>query len=94
MNEEVRTLKIYGKSTHDCYKVEVREKDLGKANVNSEWMEERTNEEPFEQQEKGYEEPAEEIEVTYTPDEVLIHGIDELDCHLLNIKEYDVRTLK
>ncbi|MCI49186.1 hypothetical protein A2U01_0070429, partial [Trifolium medium] len=69
MNEEVRTLKVYGKSTYDCYKVEVRKKDLEKANVNSEWMGERTNEEPFEPQVQWYEESAEEIEVTYTPNE-------------------------
>ncbi|MCI76364.1 hypothetical protein A2U01_0097633, partial [Trifolium medium] len=30
MNEEVRTMKVYGKSTNTCYKVEVREKDLEK----------------------------------------------------------------
>ncbi|MCI49142.1 hypothetical protein A2U01_0070385, partial [Trifolium medium] len=43
-----------------------------------------------------YEESAEEteMEVTYTPDEVLIHEMDELDCQLLNMKEYDVQTLK
>ncbi|MCI73765.1 hypothetical protein A2U01_0095029, partial [Trifolium medium] len=32
-------------------------------------MEERVEEEPFEPREKWYEEPAEEIEVTYTPEE-------------------------
>ncbi|MCI61240.1 hypothetical protein A2U01_0082497, partial [Trifolium medium] len=37
MNEEVRTLKVYGKSTNACYKVEVRENDLEKASVNSEY---------------------------------------------------------
>ncbi|MCI39556.1 hypothetical protein A2U01_0060788, partial [Trifolium medium] len=47
----------------------VREKDLEKANLNSEWMEERVSEEPFEPQEHWHEEPAEEIKVTYTPDE-------------------------
>ncbi|MCI50215.1 hypothetical protein A2U01_0071459, partial [Trifolium medium] len=57
-------------------------------------MEERANEEPFEPQEQWYEEPAEEIEVTYTPDELLVHGIDELDYQLRNTKECDVRTLK
>ncbi|MCI25921.1 hypothetical protein A2U01_0047112, partial [Trifolium medium] len=45
MNEEVRTLKVYGKSTSHCYKVQVREKDLDKANLNSEWMEESHEEE-------------------------------------------------
>ncbi|MCI78546.1 hypothetical protein A2U01_0099816, partial [Trifolium medium] len=45
MNEEVRTMKVYGKSTNNCYKVEVREEDLEKANSNSKWMEERFEEE-------------------------------------------------
>ncbi|MCI25556.1 hypothetical protein A2U01_0046747, partial [Trifolium medium] len=31
---------------------------------------------------------------TYTPDEVLLHEMDELDCRLYNIKEYEIRTLK
>ncbi|MCI68317.1 hypothetical protein A2U01_0089577, partial [Trifolium medium] len=48
MKEEVRTMKIYGKSIGTYCKVEVREKDLEKANQNLEWMEERVNEEPFE----------------------------------------------
>ncbi|MCI63543.1 hypothetical protein A2U01_0084800, partial [Trifolium medium] len=52
MNEEVRTMQVYGKSTRACCKVEVREKDLDKANLNSEWIEERANEEPFEPQEQ------------------------------------------
>ncbi|MCI81386.1 hypothetical protein A2U01_0102659, partial [Trifolium medium] len=46
-------------------------------------MEERVEEEPFEQQGPWYEEPAEEIDVTYTPDEILVHEIDELDCRLI-----------
>ncbi|MCI80830.1 hypothetical protein A2U01_0102101, partial [Trifolium medium] len=68
MNEEVRTMKVYGKSTNHCYKVEVRKKDLEKANQNSEWMEERVEEEPLEPREQWYEESAEETEVeeTYT----------------------------
>ncbi|MCI79351.1 hypothetical protein A2U01_0100622, partial [Trifolium medium] len=49
MNEEVRTLKVYGNSTNHCYKVEVCEKDLEEAqqNSNQEWMEpeELSNEE-------------------------------------------------
>ncbi|MCI76846.1 hypothetical protein A2U01_0098116, partial [Trifolium medium] len=45
MNEEVRTMKVYGKAANACYKVEVREKDLRTANLNSEWMEERVEEE-------------------------------------------------
>ncbi|MCI73153.1 hypothetical protein A2U01_0094417, partial [Trifolium medium] len=57
-------------------------------------MEERIDEEPFEAREEWYEEPAEEIEVIYTPDEELVHDMDELDYRLLNMKEYDVRTLK
>ncbi|MCI71962.1 hypothetical protein A2U01_0093225, partial [Trifolium medium] len=32
-------------------------------------MEERVDKEPFEAREQWYEEPAEETEVTYTPDE-------------------------
>ncbi|MCI96510.1 hypothetical protein A2U01_0117810, partial [Trifolium medium] len=54
-------------------------------------MEEGINEEPVEPQGSWYEEPAEEIEVTYTPEEVLVHEIDD---QLVNMKEYDVRTLK
>ncbi|MCI93544.1 hypothetical protein A2U01_0114842, partial [Trifolium medium] len=46
MKEEVRTIKVYGKSTGICCKVEVREKDLEKANLNSEWIEEGVNEGP------------------------------------------------
>ncbi|MCI74541.1 hypothetical protein A2U01_0095805, partial [Trifolium medium] len=54
-------------------------------------MEERLEEEPFEPRGQWYEESAEEteVEVTYTPDELLVHEIDELDCRLLNMKEYD-----
>ncbi|MCI60943.1 hypothetical protein A2U01_0082199, partial [Trifolium medium] len=48
MNEKVRTIKVYGKPTNHCYKVEIREKDLEKANLKSEWTEERVEEEPFE----------------------------------------------
>ncbi|MCI75640.1 hypothetical protein A2U01_0096909, partial [Trifolium medium] len=62
MKEEVRTIKVYGKSPGACCKVEVRDKDLEKENLNSEWMEERVEEEPFEPQGPWYEEPAEEIE--------------------------------
>ncbi|MCI70667.1 hypothetical protein A2U01_0091930, partial [Trifolium medium] len=40
-------------------------------------MEERVEEEPYEPREHWYEESAEEIEVTYTPDEILVHEIDE-----------------
>ncbi|MCI39776.1 hypothetical protein A2U01_0061008 [Trifolium medium] len=92
MNEKVRTIKVYGKSTNTCYKVEVRDKDLEKAKLNSEWMEERVEEEPFEPRGPWYEEAAEEteVEVTYTPDELLVHEMDELDCQLINMKEYDV----
>ncbi|MCI49124.1 hypothetical protein A2U01_0070367, partial [Trifolium medium] len=57
-------------------------------------MDERNNEEPFEPQEQQYEEPAEEIEVTYTPVELLVHGMDELQYQMRNMKECDVRTLK
>ncbi|MCI89378.1 hypothetical protein A2U01_0110666, partial [Trifolium medium] len=62
-------MKVYGKPTNHCYKIEVREKDLDKANLNSEWMEERVEEEPFETRGQWYEESAEEteMEVTYTP---------------------------
>ncbi|MCI40239.1 hypothetical protein A2U01_0061471, partial [Trifolium medium] len=98
MNEEVRTLKIYGKSTTHCYKVEEREKDLEKGKLNSEWMEERYKEELSEPRGQTYEESAEGTEIegteSYTPDELLIQEMDELDCQLYNMKEYDVRTLK
>ncbi|MCI78621.1 hypothetical protein A2U01_0099892, partial [Trifolium medium] len=57
---------VYGKSANTCCKVEVRDKDLENGNLNSEWMEERVNKEPVEPQGPWYEEPAEEIEVTYT----------------------------
>ncbi|MCI51594.1 hypothetical protein A2U01_0072838, partial [Trifolium medium] len=67
MKEEARTIKVYGKPTGACCKVEVREKDLEKVNLSSEWMEDRGDEEPFSPQ--WYEEPAEEIKVTYTPEE-------------------------
>ncbi|MCI52246.1 hypothetical protein A2U01_0073490, partial [Trifolium medium] len=30
----------------------------------------------------------------YTPDEVLVQEMDELECRLYNMKEYDMRTLK
>ncbi|MCI87523.1 hypothetical protein A2U01_0108807, partial [Trifolium medium] len=54
-------------------------------------MEERVEEEPFEPKEQWYEESVEETEVeeTYTPDEILVHEMDELDCRLYNMKEYD-----
>ncbi|MCI92175.1 hypothetical protein A2U01_0113471, partial [Trifolium medium] len=48
-------------SANTCYKVEVRDKDLEKANLNPEWMEEGVNEEPLESQGPWFEEPAEEI---------------------------------
>ncbi|MCI65768.1 hypothetical protein A2U01_0087026, partial [Trifolium medium] len=59
-------------------------------------MEERVEEEPFEPRERWYEESAEETEVeeTYTPAEILIREMGELDCRLYNMKEYDVQTLK
>ncbi|MCI57142.1 hypothetical protein A2U01_0078393, partial [Trifolium medium] len=66
MNEEVRTLKVYGKSTNDCYKVEIRENGLERANLNSEWMEERPEEELSELQGQSYEESAEGTEVEET----------------------------
>ncbi|MCI71695.1 hypothetical protein A2U01_0092958, partial [Trifolium medium] len=45
-------------------------------------MEERVEEESLEQRGPWYEESAEGTgeEVTYTPDEILVHEIDELDC--------------
>ncbi|MCI92428.1 hypothetical protein A2U01_0113724, partial [Trifolium medium] len=52
MNEEAKTMKVYGKTTSNCCKVEVRAKDLEKAVLNSEWMEERVDEEPFEPREQ------------------------------------------
>ncbi|MCI54096.1 hypothetical protein A2U01_0075343, partial [Trifolium medium] len=65
------------------YKVEVRGKDLEKTHLNSEWMEERLEEEPFEPREKSYEESAEGTEVeeteSYTPVELLVLEMDELD---------------
>ncbi|MCI40975.1 hypothetical protein A2U01_0062208 [Trifolium medium] len=98
MNEEVRTLKVYKNSTNHSYKVEVREKGLEKAQLDSEWMEERREEELSEPEEPSYEESAERTEVeeteSYTPDELLMQEMDELDCQLYNMKEYDVRTLK
>ncbi|MCI88125.1 hypothetical protein A2U01_0109411, partial [Trifolium medium] len=59
-------------------------------------MEERVKEEPFELREQWHEESAEETEVeeTYTPAEILVHEMDELDCRMYNMKEYDVQTLK
>ncbi|MCI93719.1 hypothetical protein A2U01_0115017, partial [Trifolium medium] len=54
MNEEARTMKVYGKTTSTCCKVEVREKDIEKANRNSDWMEERVEEESFEPREQWY----------------------------------------
>ncbi|MCI35179.1 hypothetical protein A2U01_0056400 [Trifolium medium] len=98
MNEEVRTLKVYENSTNDCYKIEVREKDLEKTPLNSEWMEERPEEELSESEEPSYEESVEGTEAeeteSYTPDELLVLEMDEVDCRLYNMKEYDVRTLK
>ncbi|MCI72393.1 hypothetical protein A2U01_0093656, partial [Trifolium medium] len=45
-------------------------------------MEERVEEEPFEPRKQWYEESAEETEMeeTYTPNEILVHEMDELDC--------------
>ncbi|MCI65027.1 hypothetical protein A2U01_0086285, partial [Trifolium medium] len=57
-------------------------------------MEERFEEEQSEPRGQSYEESAEGIEVSYTPDEVLVQEMDELDCQLYNMKDYDVRTLK
>ncbi|MCI50290.1 hypothetical protein A2U01_0071534, partial [Trifolium medium] len=48
--------------------VEVREKDLKTANLNSEWMEEIFEEELPEPRGQSYEEAADETEL-YTPDE-------------------------
>ncbi|MCI54822.1 hypothetical protein A2U01_0076072, partial [Trifolium medium] len=64
------------------------------ANLNSEWMEERFEEGLPEQMGQSYEEAVEQETEIYTLDEVLVHEIDELDCRLYNMKEYDVRTLK
>ncbi|MCI24937.1 hypothetical protein A2U01_0046124, partial [Trifolium medium] len=72
MNEEKRTLQVYGKSTNHCYKVEIREKDLEKAQLNSEWMEERLEEEELPASRgQSYEESTEGTDVieTYNPDE-------------------------
>ncbi|MCI17154.1 hypothetical protein A2U01_0038301, partial [Trifolium medium] len=63
--------------------VAVREKDLEEAqlNLNHEWMEERTAEELSEE---SNEESAEGIELEepapYTPDELLILEMDEVEC--------------
>ncbi|MCI29269.1 hypothetical protein A2U01_0050478, partial [Trifolium medium] len=97
MKEEVRTIKVYGKSTNACCKVEVRDKDLEKANLNSEWIEERGEEESFESQESSEEATAETEEgkiASCTPEEILVHHVDELNYQLCKMKEYDVRTLK
>ncbi|MCI41070.1 hypothetical protein A2U01_0062303, partial [Trifolium medium] len=67
--------------------VEVREKDLEIAQLNSEWTEGRFEEEASEETEEG------EI-ASYTVEEMLVHEIDELDYQLYNMKECDVRTLK
>ncbi|MCI12627.1 hypothetical protein A2U01_0033732 [Trifolium medium] len=93
MNEAVRTIKVFGKSTNTCYKVEVHEKDLRTTKLNSEWMEERFEEELTEPRGQSYEEADEETKL-YTPDEVLIQEMDELDCRLNIMKEYSVQTLK
>ncbi|MCI76204.1 hypothetical protein A2U01_0097473, partial [Trifolium medium] len=61
-------------------------------------MEERLEEELSEPRVQSYEETAEWTEVeeteSYTPDELLVQEMDELDCQLYNMKEYDVQTLK
>ncbi|MCI71247.1 hypothetical protein A2U01_0092510, partial [Trifolium medium] len=61
-------MKVYGKPTNTFYKVEVREKDLTIANLNSEWMKEGFEEGLPEPRGQAYEETAEEIEI-YTPEE-------------------------
>ncbi|MCI57166.1 hypothetical protein A2U01_0078417, partial [Trifolium medium] len=92
--EEVRTLKVYENSTNHCYKVEVCEKDLEEAplNSNQESMEERSEEELFEPEEPSHEESAvgtaEEEQAPYTPDELLVLEMDEVECRLHNMKEY------
>ncbi|MCI71494.1 hypothetical protein A2U01_0092757, partial [Trifolium medium] len=80
--------------TDHCYKVEVREKDLEEAQLNSnqEWMEERPEEELSDQEEPSNEESAVGTEVEeptpYTPDELLVLELNEVDCRLHNMKEY------
>ncbi|MCI09497.1 hypothetical protein A2U01_0030583, partial [Trifolium medium] len=86
-------------TTH-CYKVEVREKDLEETQLNSnqEWMEERTEEELSEPEELSNEESVVGTEVEeptpYTRNELLVLEMDEIECRLHNMKEYDVLTLK
>ncbi|MCI22202.1 hypothetical protein A2U01_0043378, partial [Trifolium medium] len=90
MKEEVRTPKVYKNSTNHCYKVEVREKELETTQLNSEWMEERLEVELSEPRGQTYEESVEEEEIeSYTPDELLVREMDELDCQLCNMKEYE-----
>ncbi|MCI64919.1 hypothetical protein A2U01_0086177, partial [Trifolium medium] len=62
-------MKVYGKPIKQCYKVEVREKDLEITRQNSEWMEERVEEELLEPRGPWYEESAGGTKVSYTPDE-------------------------
>ncbi|MCH79573.1 hypothetical protein A2U01_0000325 [Trifolium medium] len=89
MNEEVRTFKVYGKTTSRCYKVDIREKDLEDAPPTpSPEIEEEIDEEELSELEELSESE------DYTPDELLGREMDELDCRLHNMKEYDVRTLK
>ncbi|MCI37636.1 hypothetical protein A2U01_0058860, partial [Trifolium medium] len=61
-------------------------------------MKERLEEELSEPRGQSYEESAEGTKVeeteSYTPDELLVQEMDELDCQLYNMKEYEVRTLK
>ncbi|MCI82976.1 hypothetical protein A2U01_0104250, partial [Trifolium medium] len=56
-------------------------------------MEESLEEELSEPRGQSYEEAAEGTEVeeteSYTPDEILVMEMDELDCQLYNMKEYD-----
>ncbi|MCI43395.1 hypothetical protein A2U01_0064632, partial [Trifolium medium] len=61
-------------------------------------MEERPEAELSKPEEPSNEESAvgTEVEETtpYTPDELLVLEMDEVECRLNNMKEYDVRTLK
>ncbi|MCI02553.1 hypothetical protein A2U01_0023586 [Trifolium medium] len=108
MNEEVRTLKVYDKVSYQCYRAEVRDKNLEdiRPSATHEWEEEVPEEDPKEDPEEESSESRDTSAVElddetdiddgedHIEDEYLEREAEELTRLLYRIHERDTTTLK